>query len=46
MLEADEGVVSECDSPQVDTGLTLLGSIADDVKLIVFPDELSSAQID
>jgi len=45
VLEADEVVVSECDSLQVDPDLTLLGSIADDVKLIVFPDELGSGRL-
>src|SRR6218665_3493562 len=34
MLEANEVVVSECGSPQIDPDLTLVGSIADDVKLI------------
>src|SRR6218665_4039299 len=45
MLEANEVVVSECDSPQIDRDLTLVGSIADDVKFIVFPNELGSGRL-
>src|SRR6218665_3225269 len=45
MLEENEVVVSECDSPQIGPDLTLVGSIADDVKLIVFPDELGSGRL-